>query len=278
MLVWGWLGRFGVIGMKQGLMKRQRFWPLMCSALLSASLTVGVATVAQAQSANSAPGELTSWLESLETAANQQDLERVENFYSADFATSDNVGREAFFQGLNHLWERFAQVNYTTRLESWRQEGDLWVVETVTEITGTQPLASRSVKMASTVRSLQYVRNQQIVRQDILSERTEMLVGDNPPQVDVRLPERVKPGERFNFDVIVQEPLGGELLLGGAMNEKVMGDRYLNPGDFDLELLQAGGLFKVGRAPQQTEPHWLSAILIRNDGMTIITQRLRVEN
>jgi hypothetical protein len=44
-----------------------------------------------------------------------------------------------------------------------------------------------------------------------------------------------------------------------------------------LELLQSGGLFKRAKAPTTTENCWLSAILIQEDGIFVITQWVRVE-
>jgi hypothetical protein len=115
------------------------------------------------------------------------------------------------------------------------------------------------------------------VRQEILSERSQLSVGMNPPKIEVNLPDRVRPGENYSFDAIVTEPLGEGLLLGGALEEKVERDRYLNPSEFELELLQAGGIFKLGKAPDLPENRWVSAILIGEDGMTVVTQRLQVE-
>ncbi len=44
----------------------------------------------------------------------------------------------------------------------------------------------------------------------------------------MRIPERVKVGEEFDFDVIVREPLGDDLLAGTAIDEKVDIERYIN--------------------------------------------------
>ena len=44
----------------------------------------------------------------------------------------------------------------------------------------------------------------------------------------------------------------------------------------NLEFLNAGGLFKIGRAPSTPGPQWISAVIRRGEDMTIITQRLQV--
>jgi hypothetical protein len=74
----------------------------------------------------------------------------------------------------------------------------------------------------------------------------------------------------------VAEPLGDRVLLGTALEEPVSPDGYLTPATLDLTLLPAGGLFKVGQAPATPESRWVSAIIIREDGITEVTQRLQV--
>jgi hypothetical protein len=94
--------------------------------------------------------------------------------------------------------------------------------------------------------------------------------------VQVNLPERVGVGQEFNFDVIVKEPLGDNLLLGTALEEAIKPELYTKEPKFKLDLLPAGGIFKLGKAPNAKEDHWISAVLIRGDGMTMVTQRLKV--
>jgi hypothetical protein len=62
------------------------------------------------------------------------------------------------------------------------------------------------------------------------------------------------------------------------LEEPIKPELYTKPSKFDLQLLPAGGIFKVGKAPAKPENRWISAILIRGDGMTMVTQRLQVVN
>ena len=43
-----------------------------------------------------------------------------------------------------------------------------------------------------------------------------------------------------------------------------------------LELLQSGGLFKRVPAAEEPQNRWLSAILVRSEGITMITHRVRI--
>ena len=246
------------------------------AVLLGLGLTAFGSSV-RAESPETAPQELTQVISEIEAAANNQDVEAVMQFYSPEFSNSDGLSATSVSQALTKLWERYPQLSYTTELQSWEQEGDDLVAETVTTIQGTENNNGRAIQLDSTIRSRQYFRNQKLIRQDILSEKTNVTSGDAPPEVSVNLPEQVQPGEEFNFDVVVQQPIGEEVLLGAALEEPVSSDRYLNPGTLELDILPAGGIFKLVKIPQTPKSQWLSAILVQSDGITMVTRRVNSE-
>jgi len=71
--------------------------------------------------------------------------------------------------------------------------------------------------------------------------------------------------------------LGEQVLLGAVQEEKTAANLYLNSTLLELEPLPAGGIFKVATAPQVPESNWLSAIVVRGDGITMITHRVNIE-
>jgi hypothetical protein len=244
--------------------------------LLTVGVTAAWAGVAQAESPETAPPQLKDTLTQIDAAANRRDAQGVMQFYGANFKNSDGLTRASMEQALSQLWKRYPQLTYRTQLKDWKTEGNAIVAETVTSITGTQTSGSATMKLESTMRSRQRFESQKIVQQEILAERTQLTSGANPPNVQVNLPERVGVGQEFNFDVIVKEPLGDNLLLGTALEEAIKPELYTKEPKFKLDLLPAGGIFKLGKAPNAKEDHWISAVLIRGDGMTMVTQRLKV--
>lgn len=246
------------------------------SFLLTIGLTAGLAIKAHAQSPETAPPQIKEALAQIDAAANRRDVQAVMQFYSANFRNSDGLNRSALEKALSDLWKRYPQLNYRTEIKDWKQEGNGIVAETVTSITGTQQTNGMTMRLESSLRSRQRFENQRIVQQDILGETTKQMSGANPPTIDVKLPEQVRIGQQFNFDVIVKEPLGNDLLLGAALEEPTKPDLYSKPSKFDLDLLPAGGIFKVGKAPMKPANHWISAVLIREGGITMITQRLQI--
>jgi hypothetical protein len=233
-------------------------------------------TIAQAPS--TAPAELTQILTLMDAAANRRDLSTLIQFYSSNFSHGDGLNRQSMENAIATFWKRDQTLNYRTQLQSWKKQGNSFIAETVTTITGNQKLDSRNVTLKSTIRSLQIFEGNKLVKQEILSEKTEMKSGKNPPNIQFNLPDKVKVGQEYFFDAIVQEPLGDDILLGTAIEEPISEKTLLSSSPADLEVLNSGGLFKVGKAPALAENRWISAVLMRSGGMTILTQRLRVVN
>ncbi|NET30988.1 MAG: nuclear transport factor 2 family protein [Cyanothece sp. SIO1E1] len=253
---------------------QRRGWQPLASLLLGLTLCLGVKFTAQAAPPDTAPTELSDLLANIEAAANSHDIRRLMQFYSQDFVNSDGLDYQATEKVLTALWDQYPQLAYRTDLKSWEMDGNTLIAETVTRITGHQALEDRELSLNATIESRQRVEDGRIIKQEILSEESQLTSGISPPNVEVSLPEKVTIGRDFNFDAIVQEPLGNQLLLGAAVETPVSESQYftLNPIAFDL--LSAGGIFKIGQAPAIPDTRWVSAVVIREDGITTVTKRL----
>ncbi len=232
-------------------------------------------TQSRAQTQN-APPQLRTLLTQIDAAANRRNIKGVMNFYSPRFVHGDGLTRSSMEQAVTSLWKNYPTLRYSTKLESWKTQGNTIIADTVTNIVGLPSVNNNKLAMNATIKSRQRIVDGKIIRQDILSERTQLTSGVNPPKVDINLPEKLKAGQRYYFDAIVNEPLGDSFLLGAALDEAVQPGKYLNPTPVNLELLSAGGIFKVGRAPTAPGNQWISAVLVRGNGMTMITQRVPV--
>lgn len=245
------------------------------------SLIVGCGSVVhgsavRAESPETAPPELKNTLAQIDAAANSHNIQAVIQFYSPNFSDSDGLNLQSLQQALTQLWQRYPKLTYRTEIKSWQSDGNGILAETVTYISANQNKDGKDTKLESTLRSRQRFEGQRIVKQEILAERTQLTSGAKPPTVDLQVPDQVRAGQAYNFDAVVKEPLGDDLLLGSATEEPVKAERYLKPAPVQLEALQAGGIFKSGQAPAKQGNYWVSAVLVRSDGMTTITQRLKV--
>lgn len=247
------------------------------ASLLSLGMAVAINPSLRAENPDSAPAALKATINQIETAANQKDLNKLLESYSPEFSTTDGVKFDTIKAALAALWKSYPDLSYSTQLLAWEPTPEGWAANTRTTIQGTSKEDGRTVKLASVIESRQYFKDNKLLRQDILAERTTLTSGNRPPQVDIKIPTTVKVGKEFDFDIIVKEPLKNDLLAGTAIAEKVEDVRYLDPTALDLELLTAGGLFKRAKASEKPEDRWISAILIRGDGITVVTQRVRIE-
>ncbi|MEA5606369.1 nuclear transport factor 2 family protein [Nostoc sp. UHCC 0252] len=268
------------------LVKRQLRFPtnICLSFLLTLGLTSGwqrtQATtpqqLAQAGTAQVGTTNLKNLLAQVDAAASRGDVKGVLQFYSPSFAHGDGLNLQTLEKSLVSLWQRYPKLQYSTKLLSSKSEGNGIIAETETKITGSPSGSGNNAALNATIKSRQRIESGKIVRQDILAERTVLTSGSKPPQVDFKLPQQVQVGQRYSVDAIVQEPLGDDFLLGTALEEPIKADKFLNPTSVDLQLLTSGGLFKTGQAPSTPGSQWVSAVILRGNGMTMVTQRLQV--
>jgi hypothetical protein len=253
------------------------------SAVLGLSLGMGLPQAIAAtpptpsSTPSAAPSEVATLLKQLDTAASRKDLDSTMRLYSPSFSHGDGLDFKTQQQVLKAFWQDTKSIQYQTQINSWKAEPqNRYTVETTTTLKGVRKAAERDMNLTATVRSRLVIKDQKIVTQEILSEQTRLVTGNKPPSVSLNLPEQVNVGQPFSFDAVVTEPLGDDLLLGSALEESITPAQYLQPSVITLEPLSAGGIFKTGQAPQQPTRKWISAVLIKNGGITIVSQRLNV--
>lgn len=256
----------------------RQFLPLLPLLPLAPLLGWGLATPVAAAPAATAPAELVQAIAQLEAAADAKDVAQTMALYSPAFATSDGTNRQQFEQMLQQFWQQYATLDYAVELVAWEASPGGFTAETITRVDGTQTRSGRQLAMQAEVRSRQRFENGQIVFQEILAEQSQLTSGANPPAVTVLLPAQVEPGASYSFDAIVQEPLGNRSLLGAVLNEPVVPAELMTPRLLTVEVLDAGGLFKLGRASEQPANRWVSAVIVREDGLTVETRRMQVGN
>jgi hypothetical protein len=253
-----------------------RSWYQLAIAALVVGCQQAVIFPAQAQSSASAPTALKSMLAKIDTAANQRRLPELLRYYSPDFTTSDGLNRAVWQQSLGQFWQSYSNLNYATTIESWQGGSNNYTANTITKITGVQNINGRVLNLKSTIKSSQKIVGGQITQQQILQERTQVSSGAKPPTIELSLPDKLQTNAEYNLDAIVTEPLGEDVLMGTTIEQPVTAQGYGQSANYKLELLSAGGLFKVARAPGKSGDYWFSTIFIRPAGMTTLTQRVRV--
>ncbi len=254
------------------------------SLLLVSAVVATIAPIANpvfaAQSSKPVPAELSNVVYALDQAASKQDIDTVMKYYAPTFNHSDGLNRDRYKQTLSELWQRYKNISYRTEISKWEQQGDLITAETVTMVQGVKGAENDNFKLEARLISTQTYKNingqLQVVSQQVLAEQSSLSAGDAPPPVKLKAPELIGVGRQYVLDAIVTEPLGTSLLLGAALEEPVEAKNYLNDNTIDLRPLRAGGVFKIGQAPFSSGDRWISVVLVRESGITIASQRLRV--
>ncbi len=227
-------------------------------------------------SKQNAPTALTAMLAKIDAAATGRKLPELLRYYSPNFTTSDGLSKTDWQQALNQFWQSYNNARYTTTIDSWQGDTNNYTATTTTKIAGVRDVGGRSLNLQSTIQSRQKIVGGQIVQQQILQERTLVSSGTKPPTIELNLPDKMQTNAEYNLDAIVTEPLGEDVLMGTTLEQPVSAQAYTKPANFKLELLTAGGLFKVARAPGKSGDYWFSTIFIRPSGVTTLTQRVRV--
>ncbi|MFM7887625.1 MAG: hypothetical protein ACKPCM_13255 [Pseudanabaena sp.] len=251
--------------------------------LISATITA-ITPIANpvlaAQSSKLAPPELANIVYALDKAASNQDIEAVMKYYAPTFNHADGLTRDRYKQLLRELWQRYKTISYRTEISKWDKQGDMITAETVTMVQGAKGSENDNFKLDARIISTQTYKNingqLQVTSQQVISEQSSLSTGEAPPMVKLRVPELIGVGRQYVLDAIVTEPLGTNLLLGAAIEEPVEAKNYLNDNTINLKPLRAGGLFKIGQAPFSSGDRWISVVLVRESGITITSQRLRV--
>jgi hypothetical protein len=247
--------------------------------ILALSIGCQQAVMVSARAENSllsAPAAVKTILTKIDVAANGRKLPELLRYYSPNFTTSDGLNKTAWQQSLGQFWQSYSNLSYTTTLDSWQAEGNTYIATTTTKITGIQKIDARTLNLRSTIQSRQKIVGGQIVQQQVLQERTQISSGAKPPTIEINLPDKLQTNAEYSLDAIVTEPLGEDVLMGATLEQPVSAQGYTQLANYKLELLAAGGLFKIARAPGKSGDYWLSTVFIRPAGMTTLTQRIHV--
>ena len=233
-------------------------------------------TTATDEATSGLPEGLAMMMQRIDRAASNENINGVMRFYSDDLQHSDGITTKELEAMLTEFWDAYDDLDYSTEVTDWQVTDAGFITTTITTVTGHKPFGTQRLTFQATVESSQVIRDRQIIEQDILAESSQIQLGRTPPTVQVNLPSTVGPGETFYFDAIVLEPIGDSLLMGTAFSDPVSPETYRTVPSLDVGVLGAGGLFKVGDASLEPGQEWVSGLLFREDGITGITQRLRI--
>jgi hypothetical protein len=251
--------------------------PLLAGNVLTGfvlSLSIGSLTPSYAAT-SPPPANITGLINKIDQAANSRQLPALLENFSANY-TVDGMSRSQWQQQVSGLWQRYPNLRYRTSIQNWKQDAAGVSIDITTQIDGTSAEGGKPSKLAAKIQARQYIVNGKVAQQQILNEQVLSSTGVKPPTVDMVVPDKLRPSEDYNVDVIVQEPLNDDVMMGALSEQPVSTGSYGKATPYKLELLSTGGLFKNAKAPSKAGDYWLSAVFVRPDGITTVTRRIHV--
>ncbi len=112
--------------------------------------------------------------------------------------------------------------------------------------------------------------------QEILSAQSIMTSARNSLPISLMIPDSVLTGSRYDFDVVVDEPLGDALLAGGLIALTPLQVMGQESPTIQLQPLGGGGLFKSVQAPFKPGVQNWAALLVHPEGVVSVSKQVRV--
>ena len=115
-----------------------------------------------------------------------------------------------------------------------------------------------------------------IAREKVISLQTIIQASNIPLPIILNIPQVALTGTKYDFDIIVEKPLGNSILAGGltaVTPEQIQGN--ISP-NIHLSQLGGGGLFKSVKAPLKPGmQHW-AAVIAHPEGIIKVTKTVKI--
>ncbi len=112
--------------------------------------------------------------------------------------------------------------------------------------------------------------------QRVIREQSILTSGGEAPSVSLMIPDAVLTGQRYDVDLVLDEPLNGAMAAGGIVALTTEQVAALASPDLSLEPLGGGGLFKSVQAPLNPGSQTWAMLLVHPKGIISASKRVRV--
>jgi hypothetical protein len=112
--------------------------------------------------------------------------------------------------------------------------------------------------------------------QTVLREQALLRSGDKALPVSVLIPDAVLTGQRYDVDVVFDDPLDGAVVAGGIVDLTEDQLTAFESPSLRIGALGGGGLFRVAQAPLNPGQQTWAVLLVHPDGVVSASKRVRV--
>ena len=111
---------------------------------------------------------------------------------------------------------------------------------------------------------------------EVIDEESILNSQKSPLIIKIVSPDKVLTGEKYEMNLIIENPLDNSLTASGMIVLKNEDNKNLTNDIFGIKPNQSGGLFKYIQAPLKPGYQTISAIITHPDGLYLITKTIKV--
>ena len=110
----------------------------------------------------------------------------------------------------------------------------------------------------------------------VIDEESILNSQESPLIIKIVSPEKVLTGERYEVNLIIENPLDNSLTASGMILLRNEDNKKISNDIFGIKPNQSGGLFKYIQAPLKPGSQTISAIITHPEGIYLITKKIKV--
>ncbi|MFN9637648.1 MAG: hypothetical protein ACK55D_13165 [Synechococcaceae cyanobacterium] len=235
--------------------------------LLSALLLAPLVTLPFAPARAAAPPP--ALLQSLEAALNASGEEGLQTLLQS----GPGLQPPELLTRRRQLRDQFPDLRWQVRPGTPLRDGQATVS---VKVSGTRRQGSTSFRLDGEQLLLLQSDGSRINGQTILREQSLLRSGEQAPPVSLLIPDAVLTGQRYDVDVIFDDPLDGALTAGGITALSPEQVSALESPSIELGALGGGGLIKTVQAPLRPGSQTWAVLLVHPRGVVSASKRVRV--
>jgi hypothetical protein len=208
-------------------------------------------------------------LQALESALNARD----DSALTALLRSGPGLDPAQLRQSRQQLRQQFPDATWRVRAGTPLHDGR----GTVTvKVSGTRVQTGSTYRLDAQQTLVLQSDGSHLTGQTLLSESSLLRSGEKALPVVLQIPDAVLTGQRYDVDLIVEDPLDGALVAGGIAVVSPQQVAAMQSPSLELGALGGGGLFKTVRAPQTPGSQTWAVMLVHPQGVVTATKRVRV--
>lgn len=141
---------------------------------------------------------------------------------------------------------------------------------------GTHTIAGSTYRLEASQQLALTSSGGRITSQAVVREQTILRSGDQDLPVSLLIPDAVLTGQRYDVDVVFDEPLDGAVAAGGLLALSSSQATAMDTPRLELGALGGGGLFRTVQAPYTPGEQTWAVLLVHPKGVITATKRVRV--